>query len=113
MYMYICIAWFCSEFPAGGRDIQVVPPGPSAGGMPPMGHMGHMNKSYSTEDIDPQVQCTCMRLYLCTCNSYTTVVRVVWNLSREARGRSPKDKSDKSHTSPRPPWDNYFIAHPW
>ena len=26
--------------------------------------------------------------------------------------RGPRDESDKSHTIPRPPWDNYFIAHP-
>ena len=47
-------------------------------------------------------------------NSYTMAARVVWDLSREARGRSPRDESDiKSHTSLRMQWDNYFAAHPW
>jgi RNA recognition motif-containing protein len=35
------------DFPAGGRDIQVVPPGPGSGGM-------LMGKAHPTEDIDPQ-----------------------------------------------------------
>ena len=40
-----------SDFPPGGRDIQVVPPGPGSGGM----HMGHTSKAYHADDIDPQV----------------------------------------------------------
>ena len=52
MYMYICnvpvSVPHLPDFPAGGRDIQVVPPGPGSGGM-------FMGKNYPTEDIDPQV----------------------------------------------------------
>lgn len=49
LHVYACL---CPEFPTGGRDIQVIPPGPNSGGMHPM---GHMSKPYSTDDIDPQV----------------------------------------------------------
>ena len=47
----MCICVF-PDFPAGGRDIQVVPPGPGIGGIPPV---AHMDKPYPTEDVDPQV----------------------------------------------------------
>ena len=52
-------------------------------------------------------------IYIYICNSYTMAVKVVWDISRDAQGRSLRDESDKSHTSPRPPWDSYVIAHPW
>ena len=54
MYMYVTLVNihifipYLSDFPAGGRDIQVVPPGPGSGGM-------LMGKAHPTEDIDPQV----------------------------------------------------------
>ena len=35
------------------------------------------------------------------CNNYTMAARAAWDLSREARGQSPRDGSDISHTSPR------------
>lgn len=46
-----------SDFPTGGRDIQV---GTSSG------PMSHMNKGHPADDIDPQVILTCICVTVCS-----------------------------------------------
>ena len=90
IYNVLVYCVFCPDFPVGGRDIQVVPPGPASGGVPPMAHIGGvpMPKPFPAEDIDPQVlhihvhavyeSCWYMYTCTCTCGRCVCAWRGVW-----------------------------------